>query len=67
MPLTEVYSFLEYIPGGSITSILSRHVRPDENVTKSFTAQILDGLGYLHSRGIIHRVCHFPYPFLTAL
>ncbi|KAF9646117.1 kinase-like protein [Thelephora ganbajun] len=47
--------FLEYVPGGSIASILRKHGRFNENVTKSFTSQILDGLDYLHSKGIIHR------------
>ncbi|KAF8739309.1 hypothetical protein AX14_010088 [Amanita brunnescens Koide BX004] len=47
--------FLEYVPGGSVGSCLLKHGRLDENVTKSFTYQILDGLHYLHSKGILHR------------
>ena len=37
-------------------SYLLKHGRFDENVTKSFTGQILDGLRYLHSKGILHGV-----------
>ncbi|KAJ7932483.1 MAP kinase [Mycena leptocephala] len=47
--------FLEYVPGGSIGSCLLKHGRFDEDVTKSFTSQILGGLEYLHSKGILHR------------
>ena len=54
--LTGGYSFLEYVPGGSIASCLRKHGKFDEEVTKSFTGQILDGLEYLHSKGILHRV-----------
>ena len=49
-------SFLEYVPGGTIATLLNRHGRFCEEVTKSFTKQILDGLEYLHSRKILHRV-----------
>ncbi|KZS96120.1 kinase-like protein [Sistotremastrum niveocremeum HHB9708] len=47
--------FLEYVPGGSVASCLRKlgKFRPD--VVKSFTAQILAGLEYLHGRGILHR------------
>lgn len=33
-----------------------KHGKFDEEVTKSFTEQILTGLEYLHSKGILHRV-----------
>lgn len=52
---TNLSIFLEYVPGGSVGSCLLKHGRFDENVVKSFTHQILDGLHYLHSKGILHR------------
>ncbi|GAA5844905.1 hypothetical protein JCM9279_000040 [Rhodotorula babjevae] len=47
--------FLEYVPGGSIGRIIRTHGKFEENVIKFFTLQILDGLEYLHSLGILHR------------
>lgn len=55
---TSCYSFLEYIPSGSIGSCLLEHGKFDEEITKSFTKHILAGLEYLHSRDIIHRVSY---------
>jgi len=46
--------FLEYVPGGSIGSCLRRSGKFEEDIIKSFTGQILDGLAYLHANTIIH-------------
>lgn len=47
--------FLEYVPGGTISSCLQSHGRFSEEVTKSFAHQMLQGLEYLHCMGILHR------------
>ncbi|KXN83839.1 MAP kinase kinase kinase mkh1, partial [Leucoagaricus sp. SymC.cos] len=47
--------FLKYALGGSIGCCLHKHGRFNEGVTKLFTSQILNGLEYLHDRGIVHR------------
>ena len=49
-------SFLEYVPGGTISELLRQHGRFREEVTTSFLCQILQGLDYLHSSNILHRV-----------
>lgn len=50
-----IYIFLEYVPGGSISSLLNQYQFFDEALTKFFTRQILKGLAYLHERHILHR------------
>jgi serine/threonine protein kinase len=40
--------FLEFVPGGSIASMLARFGRFDETVIRLYTRQILEGLAYLH-------------------
>uniref|UniRef100_V5ER81 Protein kinase n=2 Tax=Kalmanozyma brasiliensis (strain GHG001) TaxID=1365824 RepID=V5ER81_KALBG len=47
--------FLEYVPGGSVGSCLRKHGKFEEPTIKSFLHQILSGLAYLHSKGILHR------------
>lgn len=47
--------FLEYVPGGSVSSMLNNYGPFDEPLVKNFTRQILIGLAYLHKRNIIHR------------
>ncbi|KAG8678503.1 hypothetical protein FRC09_019787, partial [Ceratobasidium sp. 395] len=47
--------FLEYVPGGSVGSVLRKYGKFEDEVVRSFSHQIIDGLAYLHSTGILHR------------
>lgn len=51
-----IYSlFLEYVAGGSVGSLIRMYGRFDEPLIKHLTTQVLKGLAYLHSKGILHR------------
>lgn len=47
--------FLEYIPGGSLKTVVDKFGRLEESVVRSYTRQVLLGLEYLHRNGIAHR------------
>ncbi|KAG6504627.1 hypothetical protein ZIOFF_036962 [Zingiber officinale] len=47
--------FLEYVSGGSIHKILQEYGAFGEALIRSYTAQILSGLVYLHGRNTVHR------------
>ncbi|XP_034742567.1 uncharacterized protein map3k19 isoform X3 [Etheostoma cragini] len=47
--------FMEYIPGGSIASILHRFGPLPERVLALYTHQILKGVAFLHLNRVIHR------------
>uniref|UniRef100_A0A3Q0S9H3 Mitogen-activated protein kinase kinase kinase 19 n=1 Tax=Amphilophus citrinellus TaxID=61819 RepID=A0A3Q0S9H3_AMPCI len=47
--------FMEYIPGGSIASIIHRFGPLPERVLALYTHQILEGVAYLHVNRVIHR------------
>ncbi|KAM9487033.1 uncharacterized protein map3k19 [Clarias gariepinus] len=46
---------MEYIPGGSISSVLNRFGPLPEKVFALYTRQILEGVIYLHGNKVIHR------------
>jgi serine/threonine protein kinase len=47
--------FMEYVPGGSITSLLRKFGRFNETLVRLYTKQILTGLAYLHAHAVVHR------------
>lgn len=47
--------FLEYVPGGSVQTMLNSYGALPEPLVRSFVRQILNGLSYLHGQDIIHR------------
>jgi serine/threonine protein kinase len=47
--------FMDYVPGGSICSMLEKFGHFNERLIMVYTQQILQGLDYLHCHRIIHR------------
>ncbi|CAD8205401.1 unnamed protein product [Paramecium octaurelia] len=47
--------FLEYVSGGSVLMMIKRFGKFKESLIKVYLKQILLGLQYLHSQGVIHR------------
>ena len=46
---------MEFLPAGSLSHMLREYGSFQENVIQKFTKQILNGLEYLHSNGVVHR------------
>jgi len=51
----KVYIFMEYCDGGSVAGLLEHGRIEDETVIMVYALQMLEGLGFLHERGIVHR------------
>eukprot|EP00062_Callorhinchus_milii_P011367 gi/632957369/ref/XP_007894439.1/ PREDICTED: mitogen-activated protein kinase kinase kinase 19 [Callorhinchus milii] len=47
--------FMEFVPGGSIASVINRFGPLPEAVFCMYTKQIVQGVGYLHENRVIHR------------
>ncbi|NWH99366.1 M3K19 kinase, partial [Tichodroma muraria] len=47
--------FMEFVPGGSISSILNRFGPLPEVVLCKYTKQVLQGVAYLHDNCVVHR------------
>ncbi|CAN4113438.1 unnamed protein product [Withania somnifera] len=50
-----LHILLEFVPGGSISSLLGKFGSFPESVIRMYTKQLLLGLEYLHKNGIMHR------------
>ena len=50
-----VPTFLEFVPGGSIRSLIDKFGALQEPLVRVYARQLLLGLEYLHSQNIIHR------------
>jgi mitogen-activated protein kinase kinase kinase len=51
----KVYIFMEYCDGGSLAGLLEHGRIEDETVIMVYALQLLEGLAYLHERGVVHR------------
>ena len=47
--------FMEYVPGGPISSVLTEFGPFTHEVASSFARQVIEGLIYLHGKGVVHR------------
>ena len=47
--------FLEYVPGGSLSTLIQNYGTFEEVLIRTFVKQILSGLVYLHEKNIVHR------------
>lgn len=52
-----LYIYLEYMPGGSIAQVLAQFGPIEESLIGRYTANLLEGLEYLHTRSppVLHR------------
>lgn len=52
---TCLWLILELIDGGDLRSLLANHAHYSERLAARHMRQMLEGLHYLHSRGVVHR------------
>eukprot|EP01062_Namystynia_karyoxenos_P015081 TRINITY_DN1547_c0_g1_i1.p1 TRINITY_DN1547_c0_g1~~TRINITY_DN1547_c0_g1_i1.p1 ORF type:complete len:874 (+),score=178.12 TRINITY_DN1547_c0_g1_i1:96-2717(+) len=51
----QINIFMEYIPGGSIQSLLKEFGPLSDETVRHYTRQILEALAFLHSESVVHR------------
>lgn len=54
-PGSETHIFLEYVPGGSVASLLKTYGPFEEGLVRNFSRQVSLAVQYLHSLDIVHR------------
>ncbi|CEL95342.1 unnamed protein product [Vitrella brassicaformis CCMP3155] len=54
-PQRSIVIFMEYMSGGSIQTMLQRFGPLPLRLVRKYTREILEGLAYLHDKGILHR------------
>lgn len=47
--------FQEWVPAGSLHSLLDQFGALSDAMTRKYTGQVLEGLAYLHAHRVIHR------------
>ncbi|KAE8057111.1 hypothetical protein FH972_013828 [Carpinus fangiana] len=52
---TKIYIILEFITGGELFDKIVRHGRLSEAEARRYFQQLIDGVGYCHSKGVYHR------------
>ncbi|XP_059165790.1 uncharacterized protein LOC131948271 [Physella acuta] len=50
----ELFLFLEFVKMGTLSAFIKQHTILNEDVTRRFTVQILEGVKYLHENKVLH-------------
>ncbi|KAJ3695671.1 hypothetical protein LUZ60_001048 [Juncus effusus] len=52
---TKIYIILEFITGGELFDKITRHGKLNENDSRKYFQQIIDGVDFCHNKGVSHR------------